>query len=176
MFFPRLSSLKRKKIYVFWEDVSGYFSSHQWKGGGIDGRVSPRTGSSDRIVLAHCVGHVSRFLVWEYLFLLVLLRDDLGGLWMVFLWGPCRGGTGLGKRKHQDTYSRVVSLDDTRFQTSPFFMLYVIYWAHTCVTRSSRIEGAGDPRWSFDNLTVSSRHWRQWKDCCTSFLHGLYFI
>ena len=33
-----------------WEDVSGHFSSRQWKGGGIDRWVSPRTGSSDRIV------------------------------------------------------------------------------------------------------------------------------
>jgi hypothetical protein len=28
----------------------------QWKGGGIDGRVSPRTGASERIVLAHWSG------------------------------------------------------------------------------------------------------------------------
>ena len=24
----------------------------------------------------------------------------LGGLWMVFLWGPCRRGTGSGKSQH----------------------------------------------------------------------------
>ena len=48
-----------KQIYVFWEDVSGYFSSRQWKGGGIDGRVSPRTGTSDRIVPDPLCGHTS---------------------------------------------------------------------------------------------------------------------
>ena len=53
---------------------------------------------------------------------------DLGGLWMVFLWVPCRGMTGEGKRKRQVTFRRVVcSFDDTCFQTVPFFMLYVIY-------------------------------------------------
>ena len=35
---------KKKKIHGSWEDASGHFSSHQWKGGGIDGRVNPRTG------------------------------------------------------------------------------------------------------------------------------------
>ena len=50
---------------------------------------------------------------------LVMMKFDggvvLGGLWMVFLWVPCRGGTGVGKRKRQDTFSRVDSLDDTCF-------------------------------------------------------------
>ncbi len=26
---------------------------------------------------------------------------------------------------------------------------------------------------SFDTLTTSSTHWRQWRGCCTSFRHGL---
>jgi hypothetical protein len=42
---------------VLGENVWEYFSSHQWKGGGIDGRVSPRTGASEwkpwPIVRAH---------------------------------------------------------------------------------------------------------------------------
>ena len=37
-----------------------HFSSLQWKEGGIDGRVSSRTGTSDRIVLTHCTGYASR--------------------------------------------------------------------------------------------------------------------
>ena len=39
-------------IIVSWEDVSGHFSSPQWKGGGIDGGVIPpwwATGSSDDV-------------------------------------------------------------------------------------------------------------------------------
>ena len=50
---------ERKKINDSRKGVSGHFSSSQWKGGGIDGGVSPRTGTSDRIVLTHCVGHSS---------------------------------------------------------------------------------------------------------------------
>ena len=71
---------KKKQNHGSWEDVYGHFSSNQWKGEEIDGRVSPRTGVSDRIVLVHCVGHESRLrLVWESLFLLVLLKMTLGG-------------------------------------------------------------------------------------------------
>ena len=47
---------RKKKIYGSWEDAFGHFSSSQWKGGGIDGRVGPRTGASERRVLAHCAG------------------------------------------------------------------------------------------------------------------------
>ena len=57
--YPRLDKKdieKRKKIYGSWEDAFGHFSSSQWKGGGIDGRVGPRTGASERRVLAHCAG------------------------------------------------------------------------------------------------------------------------
>ena len=54
---------KEKKIPGSCVDVSGHFSSSQWKGGGIDGRVSPWTGDSDRIVLTHDTGYASR-LVW----------------------------------------------------------------------------------------------------------------
>ena len=71
---------KEKKFNGSWEDVSGHFPSNQWKGEGIDGRVNPRTGTSDRIVLVHCAGHASRLrLVWECLPLLVLLKMALGG-------------------------------------------------------------------------------------------------
>ena len=31
-------------------------SGHQWKGLGIDDRINPRTGASERITLAHCAG------------------------------------------------------------------------------------------------------------------------
>ena len=37
-----------EKINSSWKDASGHFSSIQWKGEGIDGRVSPRTGGGDR--------------------------------------------------------------------------------------------------------------------------------
>ena len=47
----------------------------------MDGLGSPRTGVIARIVLTHCVGHVSRLrLVWECLLLLVLLKMTLGGV------------------------------------------------------------------------------------------------
>ena len=70
---------ERKNFHGFWKDASGLFSSRQLKGGGIDGRVSPRTGSSDRIVLTHFMGHASRLrLVWECLLLLVLLKMERG--------------------------------------------------------------------------------------------------
>ena len=55
----------------------------------------------------------------------------LGGLWMVFLWGPVRGGTGTGKKKRLVTFIRVVFRWTLAFsnipKTSPFFMLHVIY-------------------------------------------------
>jgi hypothetical protein len=51
------STIKQKnKIHVSSEDVSGYFFFSlrcRWKGGGIDGRVIPRTGTSEWIVLSH---------------------------------------------------------------------------------------------------------------------------
>ena len=50
---------EKKKIHDSWEDVSGYFPSRQLKGGGIDGRVGPRTGDSDRIVPDPLSGHTS---------------------------------------------------------------------------------------------------------------------
>ena len=46
----------------------------------------------------------------------------LGRLWMVFL-----GGVGEGKGTRQGKYYRVVFAGDTRVQTVPFFMLYIIY-------------------------------------------------
>ena len=53
----------------------------------------------------------------------------LGGLWMFFLWGPSRGGDGGGEEKSSTGYVQKgrLSLDDTRFQTDPFFVLYIIY-------------------------------------------------
>ena len=55
-------SLPRKKIWYSKSrsDIANlvliHFSSRQWKGGGIDGRACPRTGSSEWIVLTHSVG------------------------------------------------------------------------------------------------------------------------
>ena len=46
---------------------------------------------------------------------------------MVFLWGPCRGGDGGGEEKTPGHVPEGrFSMDNTRFQTVPFFMLYVI--------------------------------------------------
>ena len=59
----RSSLGNHKKINGSWKDVSEHFPSSQWKGGGIDGWVSPGTGTSDRIVLAHSVRHASRLLL-----------------------------------------------------------------------------------------------------------------
>ncbi len=71
----------RGSVVVFgYTNVTYEHSGHFSKGGGIDGRVSPRTGASDRIDLDHCVGHASRLrLVWECLLVLVLLNLSLGG-------------------------------------------------------------------------------------------------
>jgi hypothetical protein len=46
----------------------------------------------------------------------------LGRTWMFFL-----RGVGEGKRKCQDSTAESFSQDDTRFQTVPFLMLYIIY-------------------------------------------------
>ena len=57
---------KKKKIYGSWgkwkeknlmslgENVWEWVSGHQWKGLGIDDRIGPRTGNSERISLTHC--------------------------------------------------------------------------------------------------------------------------
>ncbi len=50
-------------------------------------------------------------------------KEFLGRLWMFFL-----GGRG-GKRNRQDSTDESFSQDDTRFQTSPFLMLYFMYWS-----------------------------------------------
>ena len=64
-----LHGFVHRVLLVFWfltENVSDHFSSLHWKGGDIDGRVSPRTGTSEWIVLAKLCGHTSWFhLVWE---------------------------------------------------------------------------------------------------------------
>ena len=46
----------------------------------------------------------------------------LGGLWMVFL-----GGQGGEEKTSGHVQHGRFLLDDTRFQTFPFFMLYIIY-------------------------------------------------
>ena len=56
MFVTMMSVFLSASAYVYLYDVSGHFSSRQCKERGIDGRVGPRTGSSRRIVLAHCAG------------------------------------------------------------------------------------------------------------------------
>jgi hypothetical protein len=45
-----------KKAMTLGKNVWEQVSSHQWKGGGIDGRVSPRTGVSEWIALDHHTG------------------------------------------------------------------------------------------------------------------------
>ncbi len=60
----------------------------------------------------------------------------LGGLWMVFdisvfLWDPCRGGTGTGKRHRLSTYIRVVFHWTTCVVKQLHFlccMLYIDQW------------------------------------------------
>jgi hypothetical protein len=44
---------KRKKFMALGENVWEQVSTRQWKGRGIDGGFSPRTGVSERIVLTH---------------------------------------------------------------------------------------------------------------------------
>ncbi len=61
---------KKKKIMNF--------SSHQWKGGGIDGRVIPRTGTSDRIVLTHCADTRPGSAWWGNDLLLLVLKNLTG--------------------------------------------------------------------------------------------------
>ena len=47
----------------------------------------------------------------------------LGGLWMGFLWGPCRRGTGAEKRQHQGTYIRVIFAGRHTLSNSPIFFV-----------------------------------------------------
>jgi hypothetical protein len=81
--------------------------------------------------------------------------DVLGRLWMVFF----LGGSGEGKRNSRARTTEAFLQDDTSSK-QPFlcYILSVEQW-----TRSS-----------FDNLTTSSTHWRQWRVCRTSFRHGLH--
>ena len=103
---------KEKKIHGSWEDVSGYFSSHQWKGGGIDGRVSPRTGSSDRIVLAHCAEHVS---------------------WLLLVLGSLSGGDWSGEEKTPGHVQKGRFSGRHTFSNSPiFYVICYILSAHVC--------------------------------------------
>jgi hypothetical protein len=78
--FPWFHQRKRKKIHGSWENVWEHFSSHQWKGGGIDEWVSPRTGASERIVLVHCTGTRRGCAWWGNVLLLLVLKNlALGG-------------------------------------------------------------------------------------------------
>jgi hypothetical protein len=56
LFEGLLRNVQKNHSMVLGKNVREHFSSHQWKGGGIDGGVSPRTGASERIALAHCAG------------------------------------------------------------------------------------------------------------------------
>jgi hypothetical protein len=47
---------EKKKSMALGENVWEQVSARQWKGRGIDGRVSPRTGASERVVLVHRTG------------------------------------------------------------------------------------------------------------------------
>jgi hypothetical protein len=67
-----------KNFHVFWEESFGHFSLRQWKGGGIDGRVSPRTGVSERKTWPIVWAHVAVAFVWGMLLLLVLFDLTLG--------------------------------------------------------------------------------------------------
>jgi hypothetical protein len=73
--FPWFHQRKRKGIHGSWENVWEHFSSHQWKGGGIDGWVSPRTGASERIVLVHCTGTRRGCAWWGNALLLLVLKN-----------------------------------------------------------------------------------------------------
>jgi hypothetical protein len=70
MFYPHnqvyvsMYTVEEKKMHGSWENVWEYFSSHQWKGERIDGRVSPRTGVSEEIVLTPCVDTRSVSVWW----------------------------------------------------------------------------------------------------------------
>ena len=54
------------------------------------------------------------------------MGDVLGSLWMVFLWVPW-GGWGRGRETSGHVQQGRFSLDDTRSQITPFFVLYIIY-------------------------------------------------
>ncbi len=86
-----------------WERVSG----RQWKGRGIDERISPRTGASERITLAHCAG-VGRGVVvvpvrcqesLRYVLLTVSARVRLRFRVWIFCIGPMYWIYGWGRSK-----------------------------------------------------------------------------
>jgi hypothetical protein len=60
----------------FWEQVS----SHQWKGRGIDGGVRPRTGTSERISLAHRADTRPDYVWWGNVCSCLLKDVTLGGV------------------------------------------------------------------------------------------------
>jgi hypothetical protein len=173
----------RKKIHASWENFWEHFSSHQWKGGEIDGRVSPRTGSTDQWVdiPGPLVGHTTVFrLVGDYLLFLLLKNLTLGGSgWdsprlvtqVTIRFGVCHGrcsrvmARGLemyvldDRKRTTDQFSQ----DDASFQTT-LFMLYIIYWAvwvsqqHTSDNRE-RCPRSSIP-WSDTCVVQVSTTWR----------------
>ncbi len=85
----------------------------------------------------------------------------LGRLWMVFF----LGGRGRGRGNSRTRTPESFFAGRRESPNIPFFMLYIIYWAVGVSLHSS-----------VDNSTTSSTHWRQWRDCYTSFLHGLHWV
>jgi hypothetical protein len=101
----------------------------------------------------------------------------LGGLLIFFL-----GGRG-GKRKNQGTVS-MVGRWTTRVFKQPHFVLYFILssgsFASVCLQAIAN--GVPDPRcpgqtgvlFRLRQPTTYSTHLRRWRDCCSSFRHGLH--
>jgi hypothetical protein len=96
------------------------------------------------------------------------------------------GVTGEGKRKLQVTYWWVVFAGRHEFPNNPFYVISKYYilisggFSTACVRPSRTVLPILDTLvrhvhcWSFDNLTTSFTHWRQWRTCFTSLHHGLH--
>ncbi len=69
---------KRKNFMALGENVWERVSGRQWKGRGIDGRISPRTGASERIALVHDAG-TRPHCVWWGSGVLACFEMALGG-------------------------------------------------------------------------------------------------
>ncbi len=106
----------------------------------------------------------------------------LGGFWMVFL-----GGTGGERESARSRWAWSVFTGRHSFLNSPIFLCYILYieqWGFRYIKFQNIVKSTLDLDAlgrhvhcsSVDNSTTSSIHWRQWRDCCTSFRHGLHGV
>ena len=117
----------------------------------------------------------------------------MGGAFWVgcgwFFFGPLVGGgrgwSGWGRENDRVRSAGSFVRWTTRIVKHSHFLCYMFYveqWGFHYIMLQDNREECPRPRclrqtrarWSFNNLTTSSTHWREWKDWCTSFHHSLH--